>query len=384
MATPSERRKKITLQAGQICPLCREKVHREEILNVCPGCRAVYHRDCSGELASGRCTTLGCRYSQRRTASGRTPTRPEPDQPHRPRRAPRTEAQKANSILRAAMAFGVTVAFLFLAAHFSSSIESHGSGAAQRKKKGQRKLQDARTLARIKSFRTHADYLRELTQRGPPPASWRFPSLKFQLGRDSEIVVPDTAVLGWEQLRAPTQSSPYDRFFPSGFRRGLWLSRLREDDSANPRYSGLPPESRTAARIRYVIALRVASFRPAVKVIEVNRLRVTTAAGETFPADKVREAGLWPTGAPLHMPARVVLHAYLYDLQEAPSYKGCLTISEPSPSGYRARAAQDASLASLLPERNLGSFDPMIAVDCAALAAAIRRLRVELDPALRR
>ena len=55
--SPTKRR--VTLQAQQTCPLCREPAG-DEALTVCPRCETLYHAECVRDLAGGRCATPGC------------------------------------------------------------------------------------------------------------------------------------------------------------------------------------------------------------------------------------------------------------------------------------------------------------------------------------
>lgn len=339
---PSERRKKITIQAGQICPLCREKVHREEVLAVCPGCQAVYHRDCSGELASGRCTTLGCRYSQRRTASGRRPTAPVRDErPRRPARPPLTSSER---ILRGATACGVTVAFLFLAIHVSESIEAN---SVKEKRAKRHALQAKQVREVLGTYRLRAKALRALAER-TPPASWRFPRGDFDFDDSAEGT--DAAVVSWRQLSDPSAEAPLDEYFPRGFREGLVLSTKSPESPDYPKPWGLSPWVKRAMFVRFVVAVRVHSLQPAKK------------DGQK---------------------AYAVLRAYLFDLDTDPSYKGCLEVrggairyaTDSLPYGYEGNHYR-----LLLRESTGEGLDPSPSrTACSkALDDAYRELRREL------
>jgi hypothetical protein len=385
---PSERRKKITIQAGQICPLCREKVHREEVLAVCPGCRAVYHKDCSGELARGRCTTLGCRYSQRRTASGRRPTAPVRDE--RQPRAPRPPLTPSEQILRGAMACGVTIGFLFLAVHVSKSIEAN-TAQQRRAKRHARQARELRAV--LAGYRTKSVKLRELSGRFPP-GTWRFPQGKFHFAGSS----PNAALLTWEQLRDVNAPSPLDPYFPRGFRAGLALSTLSPSSPDFPKPWGLPHQVREASQVRFVIALRVDSLRPAEPIGIRRSGGVRPSWSSTVYSRKAaQEAGIWPTGSPAHAQAEVAVKAYLYDLDAEPSYKGALEIRARSPLDFNCRSvdpltgmpafrarSRDISMSPqeelLVDELRRSGLEPgeLVRADVAALQEAYRELRREL------
>lgn len=55
-----ERERRIEVQRGQTCPLCRTALLDETGWVDCTGCGAVYHAACARELAGGRCATPGC------------------------------------------------------------------------------------------------------------------------------------------------------------------------------------------------------------------------------------------------------------------------------------------------------------------------------------
>ncbi|HBP18204.1 MAG TPA: hypothetical protein DEA08_10480 [Planctomycetes bacterium] len=68
---PAKRR--VTLQAQQTCPLCREPAG-DEALTVCPRCETLYHAECVRDLAGGRCATPGCaKPRQEGSVSARDP-----------------------------------------------------------------------------------------------------------------------------------------------------------------------------------------------------------------------------------------------------------------------------------------------------------------------
>ena len=341
---PSERRKKITIQASQICPLCREKVHREEVLTVCPGCQAVYHRECSGELASGRCTTLGCRYSRRRTSSGRRPTAPV--RPERTPPAPRSPLTSSERTLRTVVGVGVTLAFFFLAVHFSKSIESDS-----------RERVSAQRARRIRSvlatYRRRAVALEAIAANPAPPARWKFPPGTYHVA-DGTLEKPNAVLLTWRQLKDPSTPSPLPAYFPDSFRRGLCLSA----EGIEPR--SLNREIEEASRARYLIAVRIESLRPA------------SAQGSKWRGD-LEQAN-----------AEVVLRAYLYDFKTDPPYKGCLEVK--TPMGFQTRELGSAP--SLTPRQQLyvdelraSGLEPgyLPQADAAALHAAYQSLSRELS-----
>lgn len=384
---PSERRKKITIQAGQICPLCREKVHREEVLAVCPGCQAVYHRDCSGELASGRCTTLGCRYSQRRTASGRRPTAPAREE--RTPRGPRLPLTQPERILRGAMGIGVTIAFLFLAVHVANKIEDNVTKRRVADRRAARVRHGESVLA---AYRDRQALLSELAGRGVPP-TWRFPKQRFELGNDASWAKPDTVVLSWRQLRNPARTSALDAQFPSAYRHGLYLSSLPPQHIDLPDPASLDPRISHAVTARYVIAVKVRSLRPAEQVWVRDGLVQPSWSKKPYAQEEGAVAGAWPTGAPPHAQAEVVVRAYLYDLESSPSFKGCLEVSGRSPEGFTARVAPATQAGyqrygfqappdyqPYLAELQAAGLEPgkLPRADGAALRAAYEWLRAEL------
>ena len=52
-----ERTRRIVVQRGQTCPLCRAA-----LLGDCPECGAVYHAACVAELSGGGCSSPGCAH----------------------------------------------------------------------------------------------------------------------------------------------------------------------------------------------------------------------------------------------------------------------------------------------------------------------------------
>lgn len=57
-----ERTRKVTVQPGQQCALCRDPIVAGDAgpLTVCPRCRTVFHGDCVRELGDRSCATPGC------------------------------------------------------------------------------------------------------------------------------------------------------------------------------------------------------------------------------------------------------------------------------------------------------------------------------------
>lgn len=386
---PSERRKKITIQAGQICPLCREKVHTQEVLTVCPGCQAVYHKECSGELASGRCTTLGCSYG-RRTGSGRTPeAERRPERP--PPRAPQTPAlTPSERTLRGAMACGVVIALVFLFVHTTQYVERRANESAR----ARRHARHARYLRGVLAgYRRRGVKLRKLVEPGFPPASWRLPSGPFLLDDAAATDVPEAVVLTWGQLQDPRRKTPLDPYFPRGFREGLYWSSLDPSDPDFPKPAGVSKRVERALEARLVIAVRVKSLRSAQKLTHDAHGRVRLPGAErSYTRSEALERGLWPSGTPPHSQAEVVLQAYLYDLDADPSYKGCLEVRGRSPQGFRARhidplTGYEYSSASLGPherellhelQRSGLEAGDLIKADLAALSRAYEELAKEL------
>ena len=70
----SERKRRVKLQKGQRCPLCREAMTSGG-LSVCPRCKTLYHRECLEELSAGSCSIPGCKAKQ--PAAQAAPPQPE-------------------------------------------------------------------------------------------------------------------------------------------------------------------------------------------------------------------------------------------------------------------------------------------------------------------
>ncbi|MBL4843905.1 MAG: hypothetical protein JKY65_00145 [Planctomycetes bacterium] len=354
-------RRLITIQAKQHCPLCREKVHTQEVLTVCPGCRAVYHRECIGELGGNRCTTLGCRFSVRR----RAPQAPPEGAPSRPPSSISSEA-----IVKVALVLGVFFSFLFLAALGSRSIGVSDTG---RNPRTDRRRQQVRA-----TYRSKAKRLLAIARAERPPASWRFTRQAYHTAAPN----PTAAVLSWSQLSDPSLPSPYEAHYPNDFRQGLFLCNLNSGE-----FSGLLDGAiARSARVRYVIVLEVVAVRRAERARLTKSSVILIPTSRSFSLDKARQEDRIPGGFPLHTPAVVALRAYLFDLSSSPQYKGALTVTEKSPKDFDAvRNSPDSGIQA---ELNRVEGYPLRArrrdfipsADDAAFRAALDAVREVLDP----
>ena len=112
------RKRKVQLQGGQVCPLCRDALPTKgEALAVCPRCETVYHEGCVRELGGGACVTRGCGGGPR----VRDETEPEPvavgrNQPNRQESLPfkaRTRRSSTENLFIGVLWLALTVLFSF-------------------------------------------------------------------------------------------------------------------------------------------------------------------------------------------------------------------------------------------------------------------------------
>jgi len=209
------------------------------------------------------------------------------------------------------MACGVTLAFLFLAIYASGAIEASAIKAERARRRAAR---SDRLTAVLEAYRPRIHQLQALARQGDPPANWRFPRGPFSLDDTLSESRPDTAVITWRQLGDPKADSPLDHFFPKGFRHGLYFSTMPASHADYPR--ALDTRIERALDVHLLVVTRVESLEPAG--------RPSSTRGSEGSHAK-------PWATPLHSRARVVLRAYLYDLDADPCYKGCLEISGQSP-----------------------------------------------------